>query len=147
VTVKTQILLYYSCSLVPTLLLYTQLTSMWSITHNIQHLAPQQSQHKTQGSMLWTRGFFHFPQADTVNCLTAPHDDVLKPVKARAAWEQIAAEPGEHGARYDPKCSLWRREAYKCSVQAILRKRHGSRMIWIERLQWQAGGLKCRNSK
>jgi len=108
VIVKTLILLYSSWSILPTLTYKTQLASMWSISCNIQHLAQQQSQHKTQLSMFQKRTFPHFRWANTGNEDSNPHDNVIKSRQDTVAWRLNVSEHWEHCTAYDLKRSFWR---------------------------------------
>jgi len=72
----------------------------------MQHLTQQQSQGKLQWSMLRKRTFRHFQRANMANQQSAPHNDIIKQMKARAAWKQRECEPLGHCAACDPKRSL-----------------------------------------
>ena len=91
---------------IPTLTWKTKLASILSISCNIWHLTQQQSQGKLQGLMLWKRTFRHFWWANIVNRQSTPHNDVIKRMKARAAWTQGMSEPWGHCTTCNPKRSL-----------------------------------------
>jgi len=93
VTVKWQILLSSSWSSIPTLISRTNLASMWSLSCNIQLLTHPQSQHKMQWSMLRKRTVLHFWWVNLANWQSTPHNDIIKPMKARAASQQDWSEP------------------------------------------------------
>jgi len=106
VMVKTQILFCSSSSNIPTLTYKMQFASMWSISCNIWHLAHQQSRHMIQWSMLRKWTFPHSRLAHMANRHFDPHDDIIKRMRARAAWKQRSSEPWERCTAYDQKwCS------------------------------------------
>jgi len=86
VTVKTQILLCSSWLRVPTLTSKMQLASLWSISCNTKHLVHQQSQHKIQCLIFRKYIARHYQQANTANQQWFPHDDVIKQIRVKAAW-------------------------------------------------------------
>jgi len=137
VTVETLILLCSNWSNLPTLTLKTQLASMWSSSCNVQHLAPQQGQHKIQWLMLRKTSFRHFRRANMANRRSIPHDDVIWRIKTRVAWTERGSESWEHCAACDPKRSLRRRNDGKRTSQATKRERSGTRIMWSERPQWK----------
>jgi len=120
---------------------------MWSISCNIQHLAQQQCQHKIQWSMLRRRTLRHFRQANMATWQSNPHDDVIKLMKASVASRRKQSEHWEHCAAYDQKRSFRRRNEGKPTVYAMKQKRNGSRIMWIERLQWQESEFKMRRMR
>jgi len=69
-----------------------QLGSILSISCNIQHLTQQQSQGKLQWSMLQKRSFRNVQQANVANRQSGSHHDVIKRIKASAAWKQKESE-------------------------------------------------------
>jgi len=114
-TVKREILLCSRWVNIPTLTWKTQLASILSMFGNIQHLAQQQSQCKPQWSMLRKKTYHHFRQAIMANRHSCPPNDVIKRMKARAAWKQTESEPMGHCATCDANRSLWPRNNEKCS--------------------------------
>jgi len=102
---------------------------MWSISGNIQRLVHQQSQQKIQWSMLRKGTFRHYRQANKPNQQSAPHDDVIKLIKERAAWKQNGLQPWERCAACDPQRSLQRGKADKLTSYAMKRRRNGLRIM------------------
>jgi len=56
--------------------------------------------------MIWKRTFRNFRQADTANRQSSPPNDVIKRMKARAAWRRKESELLGHFAVWDPKKKL-----------------------------------------
>jgi len=125
----------------------TQLASMWSISCNIQHLAQQQGQHTIQWSMLRERTFRHFRQANTAHWQRNPHNVLMKWMKATVAWRQIGSERWEHCTAYYLTKSFRRRYDGKRNFQATKTKRNASRIMWIERPQWQENKFKTQRQR
>jgi len=113
VMVKTQVLLCSSGLTIPTWTYKTQLSSMRSISCNIQHLTNQQRKHNIQWSKLRKSTFDLYWQANTANLQSAPHDNVIIWMKAGAAWQQKGSGPMEHCTACDVKRSLRRRNNEK----------------------------------
>jgi len=139
--VKREILLCSRCVNIPTLTYKTQLASILSITCNIQHLAQQQSQRKRQWSMLRKRTFRHSGRANMPNQQSSPLNDVIKWMKARAAWKQREFEPLGHCVACDPKISLWLRNDMKRTSESMKTKRNGLSIMLRQRPLWQGSEL------
>jgi len=109
------------------------LSSILSITCNIQQVAQHQSPQKLQWSMHRKRTFRHFWPAVTANRKSSQPNDVIKPMKERAVLRQRETEPLGHCAAWDPKRGLRRRSDEKRTSSATKRKRNGLRILWRER--------------
>ena len=111
-----------------------QLASKLPISCNIQHLA-QKSQHKLQWSMLRKRTFRHLLPADMANRQSVQPNDIIKWMKARAAWRQKESERWGHCAAWDPKeaCSA------ETTRNTLLKQWRNRKMDWglcWERDRW-----------
>jgi len=113
-----------------------------SISCTVQHLAHQQSQQTIQQQMLRKRTFCLYLQANMANQPRAPHDNIIKRMKASVAWRLQASEPLEHCAAFYPKRGFQWGINEKCTFEATTRQRNASRIMWIERLLWQQSELK-----
>jgi len=147
VTVTMQILLCSSWWNIPTWTLKTQLASMWSISCNIQHLAQQQSQLKIQCSMFRKWAFHPFQQGNTANRWSDPHHNVIKLMKATAAWRQEWSQPSEHCTAYDLTRSLQHWNGAIHPFWATKTKRNGWRIVCIERPLWQGREFKTQSQR
>jgi len=124
-----------------------QLASMWSISCNIQHLAHQQGKHKIQWWMLRKRTFRHFRRAHEANRRRYPHYNIITQIKARVAWRQKGPELWQNCADYNLHRSFWQSNDGKRSIYAMNNKRNGSRIMWIERPQWQESEFKTQRQQ
>jgi len=76
------------------------------------------------------------------NRRSGPHNDVIKQIKARAAWKQKESEPLGHCVACVPKRSLWPRNYEKDTSQAMKRKKNGLRVMLREKPLGQESKLK-----
>jgi len=124
-----------------------QLASILSISCNIQHLAQRPSQHKLQWSNLRKRTFHHLQLASSANQAIDPHDNIIKQMKARAAWKLNKSEPKVHCVACNPKTSLRQSEDKKRTFWITKRKRNASRITWREKPLWQESELRMQRKQ
>jgi len=126
VTVITQILLYSSRSSIPTLTWKMQLASMWSISCNIQHLTHQHCQYKIHWSMLRKRTFCHYRLTNMGNQRSAPHNNIIKQMMARAGSMANWSEPLEYRPACDPNAAC----ASETTWNTLLKQQKEREMNW-----------------
>jgi len=97
--------------------------------------------------MLQKTTFHHFRRAHKANRRRNPYDDIIKQIKAKVAWRQKGSEHWEHCAAHDLKRSFRPRNNGKHTFLATKKWRHGSRIMWIERPQWQECEFKTQRQR
>jgi len=120
----------------------TQLTSILSITCNIQHLAQQYSPPNLQCSILQNRTFSDFQWADTANRKSKQPNDIITWMMARVGVEAERFRALGHCAAWDPKRRLRQRSDEKRTSSAMKRKRNGLGIMWREKMLGPESDLK-----